>query len=352
MTIKMNQDLKYCIAMLPKVSRTFAPTIRMLPERLYGPVTIAYLLCRVADTIEDSSQLSVMHKKSLLHDYANIFNSNDNDNAVKLFMLRATSIPHENTETELIHNLQVILNVYEQFSPAVRITIATWVVKMAIGMRKYAQSTIATQPRFLTTMTELDEYTFYVAGTVGHLLTGLFSLYSRNITPGITDKLHKFSASFGKGLQLVNIIRDLPNDWRDGRSYLPDEILDKYQLTRQSIFAKENTERAVVLVQELVLTATTRLDQALDYVILLPKIETRIRLFCLLPLFWALRTLQKIQNNIRSLLAHENVKISRHVIRQEFYFALVNALSNRLIRYRYGKIREDIHCLSTRLRFE
>ena len=98
---------------------------------------------------------------------------------------------------------------------------------MAIGMKKYVQSAVAVQPRFLTTMTELDEYTYYVAGTVGHLLTGLFAQYSRNITPGITNKLHTFSASFGKGLQLVNIIRDLPKDWRDGRSYLPDEILQK-----------------------------------------------------------------------------------------------------------------------------
>ena len=59
-------EADYCKDILSKVSRTFAPTIRMLPKRLYLPVTVAYLLCRIADTVEDESSLSKEDKENLL----------------------------------------------------------------------------------------------------------------------------------------------------------------------------------------------------------------------------------------------------------------------------------------------
>ena len=73
MTSILENDIVYCDAMLPKVSRTFAPTIRMLPAGLNTIVTVAYLLCRIADTVEDSEDISVDKKKELLDYYINIF---------------------------------------------------------------------------------------------------------------------------------------------------------------------------------------------------------------------------------------------------------------------------------------
>ena len=69
----MQTDKDYCSATLPKVSRTFAPTIKMLPDGLRLQVTVAYLLCRIADTVEDSPALSLRHKKKMLQDFAAIF---------------------------------------------------------------------------------------------------------------------------------------------------------------------------------------------------------------------------------------------------------------------------------------
>src|SRR5438270_5262330 len=51
-------DAQYQDQVLPHVSRTFALTIPQLPEALRVPVTNAYLLCRIADTIEDEPALS------------------------------------------------------------------------------------------------------------------------------------------------------------------------------------------------------------------------------------------------------------------------------------------------------
>ena len=336
----MNEDIRYSQEMLPKVSRTFAPTIRLLPKPLDLYVTIAYLLCRIADTIEDSDALSVEDKKDLLCTYSRIF-TGQSDTAIAQFSKQIKNLPYNTPDDDLAHNTQRILNVYQNFSSVTQNNISKWVVEMSLGMQKYAQSRQKRSFTFLRSMKELDEYMYYVAGTVGYLLTELFSYYSRKITPTLKGRMEQFAESFGKGLQLVNIIRDMSGDLKRGQSYIPDELLKKYQLTRQTIFKRENRARAEELFNELITKAVHYLDKALDYVLLIPKKESRIRLFCMLPLFWAMRTLQKIQTDTLALLNNEKVKISRSLIRREYFLALINSRSNRLMKRHYLNIRRD-----------
>jgi farnesyl-diphosphate farnesyltransferase len=324
--------------MLPRVSRTFAPTIRMLPKGLSNIVTVAYLLCRVADTVEDSENLSVDDKKKLLNLYISIFKK-DLEKPLQKFMNKITKLPSQTEDENLVYNLPRILNVYYSFSPVFRKHIGLWVIEMSKGMRKYAQDRVRKKFSFLETMKELDEYMYYVAGTVGYLLTELFSFYSHKITPAINKKLIVLAESFGKGLQMVNIIRDMTTDLRRGQSYIPDELLLKYKLDRKSIFEKNNQQKAQLLFNELILKAVKHLDHAIDYILLIPKEEKGIRLFCMLPVFWAMRTLQKIQENTLDLLGNEKIKVPRQMIKKEYYMALINIYSNRLTLRRYQRIR-------------
>ncbi len=336
-------DTEYCLQTLPKVSRTFAPTIRMLPQGLNVPVTVAYLLCRIADTVEDSADLSVVQKEELLQIFISIFESENPDQSINQFLDKIKPMPRKTADEELAYNIRIVLNVFFDFSHVVRKHIAFWVIEMSRGMGKYAQSSHKRRFTFLKSMKELDEYTYYVAGTVGYLLTELFSFYSKKITPAIKEKLEQLAESFGKGLQLVNIIRDMTTDLRRGQSYIPDELLTKYRLSRNTIFEKENADRAQQLFNELIQNAVKHLDLALDYILLIPKKETRIRLFCMLPLFWAMRTLQKIQANTLALLGSEKIKVPRSMIRKEYYFALINMNSNRLMRRHYLNIRNSFN---------
>lgn len=338
----MQDKIQYCLDMLPRVSRTFAPTIRMLPKGLNVPVTVAYLLCRIADTVEDSDALSVSEKKNILTIYANIFTKNDSEYYTKFNRL-IKKLPNKTADDELTHNFPIVFAVFSSFSSFIKTQIGRWVAEMSRGMHKYAQSKIRKKFTFLNTMKELDEYTYFVAGTVGYLLTELFSFYSKKITPALNGRLESLAESFGKGLQLVNIIRDMATDLRRGQSYIPDELLQKYRLTRESIFDKENAEQAQRLFSELIENAVKHLDRALDYILLIPKRETRIRLFCMLPLFWAMRTLQKIQENTLALLGSDKIKVSRTIIRREYYLAFINMNSNRLMRRHYNNIRRELN---------
>ncbi len=337
----LNNDIAYCHEMLPRVSRTFAPTIKMLPEGLNVPVTVAYLLCRIADTVEDSAHLSVNHKQEMLEKFINIFDESS-PGGVDRFMQDISRLPDSSPDENLVYNLPRIMNVFNSFAPSLRKNIAFWVVEMSRGMRKYAQSSRKRAFTFLGTMKDLDEYMYFVAGTVGYLLTELFSHYSSRITPNLKQRLTFFAESFGKGLQMVNIIRDMTTDLRRGQSYIPEELLLKYQLDRSTIFEQANADRARRLFNELVTNAVTHLDKALEYIVMLPKEERRIRLFCMLPLFWAMRTLQKIQENTLALLENEKIKVSRRIIKKEYYLALINMYSNRLTRWHYMRIKSRL----------
>ena len=54
-------DNDFQALLLEGVSRTFALTIPQLPQKLYGAVANAYLLCRIVDTIED--EVSFLHNR-------------------------------------------------------------------------------------------------------------------------------------------------------------------------------------------------------------------------------------------------------------------------------------------------
>src|SRR5207248_4386947 len=66
----------------------------------------------------------------------------------------------------------------------------------------------------------LDLYCGRVAGAVGHLSVHVFGDSS--------DAAHQVAESLGRALQLTNILRDLDEDARRGRLYLPREILDRH----------------------------------------------------------------------------------------------------------------------------
>jgi farnesyl-diphosphate farnesyltransferase len=123
---------------------------------------------------------------------------------------------------------------------------------------------------------------------------------------------------------------------------MPNELLKKYDLTRQSIFDMQNLQRSKKMLDELIQIALAYLDAGLNYIVAIPKVERSIRLSCLLPLFWALQTLRAIKKNINRFFTKEKIKISRTILREELCFAYLNVFSNRLIQRRYFKFRDEI----------
>jgi farnesyl-diphosphate farnesyltransferase len=297
------RDLDICWEILPKVSRSFALCIRILPKPLNEQMMLSYLIYRVLDTIEDSSA-SLETKKGLFGEFLALLGRRKFEQAATekcrgnlLSMLNYTY------ERDLLENAPALLRAYYAQPVGVRMAIRKRGRTMAAGMFKFQQKRIET-------FSDQNRYSHYVAGVIGYLFNDLL-LFNRIITRGLWTRLHRYARDFGLALQKVNILRDIANDISQKRHYWPRMLMAKYRLTYESICSDENRTAALGVLREQIENARKYLVSAMKYILLLPKKALRVRMFCIIPLFMAIESYVKCMNNLDVFDRSKVVKISR-----------------------------------------
>ncbi len=319
-------DSRSCREMLPSVSRTFALTIRVLPPDLRESVTVAYLLCRIADMLEDATGTDPEPRIAGLETFAAALAEPGAD-AHSLFEATRPmeELPLDDPAgVRLLRTRGAVFNAWGALPDPDRQIVSRWVQAMASGMSIYvARELRRAAPgesgvRYvLDTTEELRAYAWYVAGTVGHLLTELFAghLSRRGGCAFPEARLRELAAPFGLGLQFTNIVQDIAEDRRRGWSYVPEELARRHGTTVRRLDDPSEMRAALRVLGDLVGEAAGYLDRAMEYTLLLPRRAPRIRLFCLWPTFFALRTLVRLWGNEGVLTGGEKVRISRSEVR-------------------------------------
>jgi len=119
---------------------------------------------------------------------------------------------------------------------------------------------------------------------------------------------------FGKGLQLVNILRDLPRDLRQGRCYLPGERLWAVGLAPSDLLDPANVRKLRPIYDIYLAQAEAHLAAGWDYTNALPRFQVRLRLACAWPLLIGVKTAEKLRAN--NVLAPElHIKVTRAEVR-------------------------------------
>lgn len=327
-------DRSFCNAMLPRVSRTFALCIRLLPGPLERTTLVAYLVCRVADTLEDSERLSPEEKRRLLALWSRCLEEESTGDPAAIIEAFAPPI---SDEEKLVREADRVLREFRRLPADRRAAIRPWVQEMCAGMAEFAGapgsgSARRAQLESLATMADLDRYCYYVAGTVGHLLTELFRLYDRKATGERYPKLKALATSFGRGLQLTNIIKDVSDDRRRGLSFVPRQLCELCGIRPEELQEGHHRESARRIMRALIRKAKLHLNDALAYTTTLPRRQYRIRLFCLTALYFAVRTLRLAEGDERLLDPEHRVKISRSQVRRTVLVTRLVAPSNTLVR--------------------
>ena len=323
-------DRAFCLAALPRVSRTFAVSIKLLPPRLEYPTLIAYLLCRIADTIEDAPGLAPGDKRRLLDAWRR---SLDDDGPPPEAVQAAFARPATDEELLALGSDRV-LREFRALTAAGRAAIRPWVQEMCAGMAEFAgpRATGDVLLAEIGTVGDLDRYTYYVAGTVGHMLTDLFGLHAVGVRPFRLAQLKQLATSFGRGLQLTNIIKDVADDRQRGWSFVPRQLCDACGLRPEDLQDGRHREGARQVMLALIAKAKHHLTDALVYTTTLPRREYGIRLFCLSALYFAVRTLRLAEQEPRLLDPGHKVKISRGAVYRTIVAARLVAPSNALVR--------------------
>jgi farnesyl-diphosphate farnesyltransferase len=302
-------DAVYQDQILPHVSRTFALTIPQLPAALQISVTNAYLLCRIADTIEDEPALSPPETLAFLQRFMTAVAGIGESQALARDLEKRLSDRTLAAERDLVSNMQRVINVTSALSEPQRVAIHRCIELMCYGMPQF-QSTASL--RGLPRLTDLDDYCYYVAGVVGDMLTDLFCEYSPVIASRRL-KLQSVAVSFAQGLQMTNILKDVWEDRTRGACWLPQEIFSRHGVDLARLCAEPYDPRFAAGMRELVAVAHGHLRNALEYTLLIPAKEAGIRRFCLWAIGLAVLTLQKINQNPK-FTAGAQVKVSRKAV--------------------------------------
>lgn len=265
MTMTQKNFPKDAMRVLKETSRTFYIPITFLDKELKHTVASAYLVMRAIDEIEDHEEVE-----------------NDTKHAILMQVSDLLKQPFDEEQY-----LQLLAPVKDKM-PEVTLRLGDWLRacpentvhivmnsahEMAYGMAKWVKADWNIQ-----TKEDLDDYTYYVAGLVGVMLSDIWEQ-----SAGVkTDR--DLAIGYGRGLQAVNILRNEQEDYDErGVSFVPDDW------TRQDLFdyADEN------------------LAKADEYMKSINK--KTILLFCRLPLALAHKTL-KVMKNGREKISRQEVE--------------------------------------------
>ena len=306
----VNDDLAYQTASLQGVSRTFALTIPQLPAGLRDVVGNAYLLCRITDTIEDEPALSAAQKQEFSERFIDIVAGRAAPEPFAQALGAGLSAAATRSEHDLIANTPRVLRITHGFEPAQREALARCVRVMAHGMAEFQ---LQASPAGLDDLPQLDRYCYHVAGVVGEMLTELFCDHSAEINAH-RDDLLQLSVSFGQGLQMTNILKDVWDDHRRGACWLPRDVFRDAGFDLRELSAERHDPRFADGLRTLIGIARGHLDSALRYTLLIPAHEIGIRRHCLWALGMAVLTLRRIHAR-PAYRSGDAVKISRRSVR-------------------------------------
>lgn len=327
-TITSPSDDAFQNYLLEGVSRTFALTIPRLPPPLAKPVANAYLLCRIVDTIEDEVALDSIQKRRFCNQFAHVVRGQRPPGVLSDALAPLLSITTLPAEHELIRVIPRVIDITRRLDAEQQDALALCVEIMARGMAEFQDLDLSAG---LGTLKDMDRYCYYVAGVVGEMLTRLFCHYSPEIAAH-QDEMMRLAVSFGQGLQMTNILKDLWDDHARGVCWLPREVFERtggFSLNELRSGHDDPRFRAGFL--ELVGVAHGHLRNALRYTLLIPSHETGIREFCLWALGMAVLTLRKIAGN-PDFKDSSEVKITRRAVRTTIFTCRVLRSSNSGLR--------------------
>lgn len=309
------KERAFCVEMLPKVSRTFALSIEMLPLELRSAVRVAYLLCRTVDAVEDDAVVDLAGKRELFA----LFDSLVGDDTLSVDPFKACArelnLGGDSPDGELVANSDLVFSTFRRLALAQRDAIRPHLLCMSGGMKEYMERGQREKKLRLSDVDDLERYCYFVAGTVGELLTSLFEQTMPDLAPELRAEIHQHSVSFGLGLQMVNIVKDVATDYQRGDCFLPESLADEYGISLDDILDPQKRMAALSVVQAVCKRARVHLKRAETYTALWPvPAGQAIRLFCTVPLALALATLKEVEEGSDTLNPGRTPKVSREVV--------------------------------------
>jgi farnesyl-diphosphate farnesyltransferase len=312
-------------SILRSVSRSFYVSIRLLPRRLREPVGLAYLLARATDTIADTVDIPAAVRLEALRSLSSIIRGDSSQTSIDDLSRSFASQQSIEAERTLIEALPECLHMLDVLNAADRGNIRDLLDKItkgqALDIDRFGK---ATEAKALNAAADLHEYTYLVAGCVGEFWTQLCFRYIANFGERWENQMLEMGKQYGKGLQLVNILRDAHVDLRNGRCYFPQEELTAIGLSPSTIL--QQPERFAPVYQRWLDEAQRGLEAGMEYVRAINHF--RVRGATALPALIGARTLSMLRGAGAGAL-ETRIKVPRREVRGMIGFVAITLASRK-----------------------
>ncbi len=324
---------------LQLVSRTFAVTIPLLSMPLEDYVGMAYLLCRICDTIEDDPYLPHEEKIEWMGKYAKAVAGEIDDVAFTKELRPKLAGSNNQYELDLVAELPEVLQRLRSYPENIVAIISKTIRIMSAGMSRQQANDV------ITCQSDLDNYCYSVAGVVGEMLAQLFMSQCK---PFAADpaRAMRLAVCFGEGLQMTNILKDIWDDASRGVCWLPLNIQNHYDPEEVKTFLSSmDKDEKIRFIREKVSVAFGHLLHSVDFMLSLPRYAVRIRAFCFVCTAMSFLTLRNIYQNPLFSDAKE-IKISRSDVTSMLRRAKYTGFSNYMLRSFFTRVLGDIPVIS------
>lgn len=325
---------------LPRVSRSFYLSLRVLPQRVRPTIGLAYLFCRAADTIADTALLPRAQRRTYLDQYRALFSASA-ISVPDLFQQQLSAQQQNPAERELLVRLPECVRLLAELPLSDQQHIRHLVLTLTQGM----QLDLTAFPgehegrvQALETRHDLDQYTYFVAGCVGEFWTRVTMTHVPALSRWEASLMESRGIRFGKGLQLTNILRDIAQDLRIGRCYLPRTELATLGVQPQDLLNPEAVEKVRPVLNALLDLTLSHYREGWAYTRAIPRREWRLRLACAWPLLIGISTLALVRRSPQLLDPQARVKIARTQVYGIILRSLLFVRSNRALERYYDHL--------------
>ncbi|MGI8438456.1 MAG: phytoene/squalene synthase family protein [Chthoniobacterales bacterium] len=317
-------------ALLRDVSRSFYLSLRLLPTTLRDPISLAYLLARATDTIADTAAAPVEIRLERLRELARQIQSGGAQAGAASFASLAT----DPAERLLLENVPACLTWLQEMPDPdqcdIRKVLARINEGQVLDLQRFGDAeTLAA----LETAADLDRYTYLVAGCVGEFWTRVCFRRLTNFSAETAETMLSWGVEYGKGLQLINILRDAGADLGAGRCYLPGEELRSLGLSVDDL--GREPARAEPVLRSWRERAEQGIAAGVDYACAIKS--ARVRMATVLPALIGARTLALLRQAGAEVFARR-IKIERAEVRQILFTLATRLASRRSIRELFARL--------------
>lgn len=312
---------------LREVSRAFYLSMRVLPSEVRPAISIGYLLARAADTLADDPSLSVAERQVNLQNWLHVLEGKFSEAERSKLWQDWRSLALNNSgitrgEARLLERLSeayaLFLSLDDFARGQVLQVLRTLISGMLLDLRSF--------PGYFSEIEDLEGYTYLVAGCVGEFWTNIMFHYLHFVPSGRLEDMRAWGVSFGQALQYTNILRDLPKDLQNGRSYVPLPSLHPFISKGEGNLEKHRQE-----LFPFVEIALNHFEDAFRYIKGTPKRFVLLRLSTIWPVAIGLGTFLEMAQSDLWPSYQKRVKVSRFWVYTMMALSLVAVWSNSLL---------------------